>query len=107
VIGLGRLRRVPLYGLDATRARLDAHGFVTHEANGVQLAAYDADGEATFLLFFESTKAAERHALPPFAHMPSGIGPDVHRNVVVSSLAPSKNAVVDCLRAGVGSQPAS
>ena len=102
MIGLGQRLRRPLYDLAATRACLDAQGFDTFEFVDVQppgLRVQDAEGQVTFLGFFESVKAAKDHALPPFAHMPSGIGPEVHRNVVVSNLAAGKDAVVDCLRA--------
>ncbi len=94
------LGRQPLYDIKATRACLDANGFNTFESDVEQptLRVEDSAGDVTWVAFFESEKAAEEHALPPFAHMPPGTGPDVHRNAVVSNLAESTRLVVECLR---------
>ena len=100
---LGRLLgRQPLYDIKATRACLESNGFSTFESNVERptLRVEDADGQVTWVAFFESEKASKEHALPPFAHKPAGTGPDVHRNVVVSNLASSTADVVACLRSG-------
>ncbi len=98
---IGRLLgRQPLYDIKATGACLESNGFSTLESNVERptLRVEDAEGQVTWVGFFESERAAKDHALPPFAHMPAGTGPDVHRNAVVSNLGDSTSRVVACLR---------